>query len=161
MKKISAIILIGLSLATSTTQAATRVLNNYQQVLTALKYGYHVRGVVTLDNCTLTDARTTDGHEEFKGDFIGMEFSTFSNTHFTVKGKPIHGVVTSSTEVAKHERYNYRTQVMKVFEDNTAEYTWAIGEVKSGDVLKSWTWTCQLGTVKNKDNTAAIFYAID
>lgn len=159
MKKISALVLLTLPLLAANTQAAPRILSDYTQVLSALKHGHHVRGIVTLDNCTLTDARTTDGHEEFKGDFIGMAFDKFSNTHWTVKGKASKGVVTSTTEIAKHEHYNYRTQVMKVFEDNTAEYTWAIGEVKSGDVLKSWTWTCQIGSAKNKDTAGSLFFA--
>lgn len=137
--------------------AAPVILKNYHEIISALKHGQNVRAVVSNDNCKLSDSQ--GGTYDSKGDFNGVEFNTFSNTHWAVNHTPKNGVVTSRTETAKFESYNYRTHTYKVFEDNTGEYTFTVSENPSKKLIVSYTWTCKIDPVDLGDKQSMVFYA--
>jgi hypothetical protein len=163
MKKLLAIILttsIPLITFCSAANAAPTVLSNYTQVVDALKHGNNVRAIYTLDNCKLVSSKLNSGKksDNASGDFVGIDYSMFSNTHWTFDGKAKNGIVTSLTEVSKFENYNYRSYTSKAFEDNTAELTMTIAKQPSGEMVKSSTFICTLG--KDTSQSGAVFYAV-
>jgi hypothetical protein len=160
MKKVTLVFLvnsIALLSITSTTQASPVLLKNYKEIVSALKHGQNVRAVIENDNCQLTESHG-DVHDS-KGDFSGVEFNTFSNTHWAANNVPKNGIVTSRTEVAKFESYNYRTHTYKVFDDNTGEYTFTLSENPSKKLIESYTWTCKIDSADLGDKQSMVFYA--
>lgn len=160
MKKLLTVLLSAnsLLLPLSAAHAAPTVLTNYAQVVTALKQGHLVRGVFTLDHCKLVASKSGEKQADFNGDFIGMDFSKFSNTHWTIDGKAKNGVVSTLTEVSKFENYNYRSFTYKAFEDNTAELTITIAKQPAGEIVKSSSFVCAMG--QDTEQNGAVFYTV-
>lgn len=160
MKKLTALILAASMPCLA--MAGNRVmLENYTSLENALKTGHHVRAVVNFDDCKVIDSKTNGSKKEWdsKGDFIGMEMGTFSNTHWTSDGKTKNGVVASMTEVAKFENYNFRSYTLKAFTDNTSEFVFTIADAKTKDLIETYTFSCKMSDSKSSGGTS--FYAID
>lgn len=146
------------TLAMTSAIAEPIVLKSHDQILAALKSGHAVRAVFNFDDCKLlSKSGTGNADDDFNGDFIGMDFATFSNTHWTADGKAKKGIVSTQTAVAKFENYNFRTFAAKVFEDNTTEFMLTIADSNTHQLIKSYTWNCKVGGLE--DHSGSVFTA--
>jgi hypothetical protein len=116
--------IILLALLTSSLSIAQKQIQNFDQLLEALKNGKSVKTVIYYGKCKLF----SEGKEEEKSpDAIGgMRFDTYEYFDSSVfKGRVPSFVTTSQTILIKHPNYGYVYNYVKikVRKDNTIEIT--------------------------------------
>lgn len=130
--------------------AQSKIIPNYDQLVTALQQGENVRAMIYLDQCQLKK-RGKLFLADITGAFTRMDFTQFGYYKvLTDQGKDRYAAAASYTTMTEHRDYGLITGYarIRIFDDNTGEFHVSHYDAKTLELRDEMNFICKVASSK-------------